>query len=450
MLNPYDNPRSFCLLLFCLSAGCLFAQGSGIEQEVYRLFEKPGKVKWVQHYKGRFDDLNDFSATLASDGKNCKGFLTLLRSKEKFRLDGTISKNALQLQEIDQTSSVSGHFRGFINDATINGDWSNFDNSIGKTFRMERVKYENLLPTFCGDNKWVHIYKGTMLDEEAELLLQKDNPYKVKGILFLKDKNISYPVNGEIKQKGAIQLNLFDSFISNIGKLEASFVDESSINGIFTDASSKRTSFAFELTEATDMGCIEYADYIASYDITFPKSKNTRFNRWMEAITWDWIAQCRKYTDNAKKRTVNTNPQLRATLRAHGWSNVDLFSDEIISGFLTFGNTWSNRQEGRAFNFDLRNGKEIAMDDIFISSFDWKGYLKQYVNKAIEKHRLYKNYHFRKWLAKEEFPHFIIRKDGISFCTNFDTFYGQHQLTIPYSILKPYIKGNSPVSHLVP
>ena len=70
----------FCLICIGLSP-VAFAQTALPQHAVIQLFEKPHKVQWVKHYKGRIDDLNDIALSLAYDGKQCKGQLTYLRSK---------------------------------------------------------------------------------------------------------------------------------------------------------------------------------------------------------------------------------------------------------------------------------------------------------------------------------------------------------------------------------
>ena len=47
----------FCLLCVLMNYGA-FAQTALPQHAVIQLFEKPHKVQWVKHYKGRIDDLN--------------------------------------------------------------------------------------------------------------------------------------------------------------------------------------------------------------------------------------------------------------------------------------------------------------------------------------------------------------------------------------------------------
>ncbi|MEL6865642.1 MAG: hypothetical protein AAFP19_14540 [Bacteroidota bacterium] len=426
------------------------SQHSNLAQEIGELFDKPGKIKWLRHYKGRIDDLNDIAVSLAYDGKHCRGQMTYLRSKETFILKGNIDKNnMLRLREIDQQGETSGYLFGEFSDQNILGEWQNYNNSIGGSLQLIGVSEAVAFPSYCGDNKWIHLYQGKIAAEPAEIVLQKGSDNHLRGLVYIQSMQESFELIGEIDENQHFELTFKDSRSQVKGKLRGHIQNNQSIEARFLPLDGVEGPADFRLTDAMTVGCIEYADYISSYDITYPKTQNASFNRWIKRQTEEWVGQCRDYTEEMKKVNQESVPSLRATVRAFAWTDIDLFSQELISGIITFSNTWETEPKGDCFNFDLRNGKAIALDDLFVSDFDHQKFIRQHINERIGQHSLYRDYEYRKWLANEGFNFFTIRKEGISFSTRFNAIYGQQRITIPYKILKPYLRQESPIAHLL-
>ncbi|MEM1319148.1 MAG: hypothetical protein AAGG75_02765 [Bacteroidota bacterium] len=436
------------LSLFFFLPQLAFSQSTDREKAVYALFDKPGKIKWLRHYKGRIDDLNDITMTLAYTGKHCRGVMVYLRSKQEFRLEGNIKDGLLSLKEIDPQGEVSGHIKAEITELHIVGEWSNFDYSIGGILDMHQVESEVIVPTYCGNNKWIYHYNGSLLGGDSELILQKESEERLRGILYYKTSQKTYYLQGDLDENNLFVLTIKDEHAQMKGTLTGSLVEAHTLNATFEAPNGQQGLATYKLSEEILVGCVEFADYMSSYDITYPKTQHRRFNDWMDRVTGEWVYACRAYVEEVQQLNPEPAPALRAKVRAYAWSDIELLSEEIISGFMTFSNTWSVGLRGQAFNFDLRSGREITLRDLFVEGFDHSRFLKDYLNENIDKHRLYRDAKYRQWLATAMFPHFTIHREGISFCTNFDATYGQQRITIPFSELSPYLHRSNPVRHL--
>lgn len=443
--------KSFFLLLSLFIGSLSMAQTAAkvAANGVHQLFDKPQKIKWVQHFKGRIDDLNDIAVSLAFDGKNCKGTLTYLRSKVSFKLDGSFKNNEFKLKEIDQHKQTSGHLEGKLMDGRVIGEWSNHDRSTLGSFILEKVDRPVEFPSYCGNNKWIHHYTGKHRGEKAEIILQKDIDDHLKGILYLASSNKSYNVNGYLENNGLFVLDMADDLKKETGKIAGSLVDANSLHAAFTKTNGKTEMAKFELEKELSVGCIEFADYMSSYDITYPKLYSRQFNDWIDEISNSWIYACKKYSANVKKKNTKEKPDLRASLRAYAWTDLDLINERLVSGFITFSNTWSVGMKGQSFNFDLKSGEEITFDDLFLPEFDYRRFLWNEMNRTLKYHPNYKEEGFRKWVVGLEFPYFTIRNEGISFCSDFNAIYGQQRLTVSYDDLKPYLRKKNPINFLL-
>lgn len=438
------------LTLFSLLSICtLSAQTEHMEANVRALFNKPEKIKWVQHYHGLFDELNEVAITLASDGKVCKGQMIYLQSKEQFWLNGSLKKNWLKLQEVDTDLQVTGYLQGEYNNGVMELDWSNHDHSLGGTISLKRLNQAAKTLKSLPSKKWLRNYKGIAFGKTVELLLQNDGQNGLRGVAYFIEDHRSYSLKGDLLENGSLKLYLRNSHSKAKGNIEGIMKKDGQISANFYNTEGRRSPTILSMEESIPLHCTEYADYISVYDITYPQTQHQDFNRWISNIAQQWLSNCQKHSQKVRLINQNPDPKLRSSVRAYAWSDVDIYTDRLISGFITFDNTWTLEPQGKAFNYDFVQKREITLEDIFVDNFDHQEFVHTYINQEIGQHKYYKDFEYRNWLAKQRFPFFTIRKDGICFSTFFDTLYGQQKIIVPFSRLKPYLKTDSPIGHLL-
>ena len=437
------------IMFFAGCSLCITAQNSSTEKTVYSFFPKPKKIQWIEYYKGQIDGVNDVSVALAYDGKSCKGLLTYSKSGVHFRLDGTLNGNELTLLEVDRDAAITGQLEGYIEGKNIHLNWSNVDNTLASDLFLTRMTGFEHVSTGCGNNQWIRLYKGIISGDEVELILQKDNQNGLSGVAYFKNEKISYDLKGDIFDSENINITIKDYNNALKGKLEGVFKDESNISVNYFSSEGHRSPTLFQSEQKLEMECIEYADYITSYDITFPSMQNKHFNQWIANLTSDWVKNCKDRAKEVRSAGAGPKPELRSTVRAHVWCEIDFYNDLIISGFMSFENTWSKEMQGKTINYDLKKNSAITLNDLFTEGFDHKKFVAEYLNKEIHQHELYDNYAFRKWLSAQDFPYFLILKDGLTFCTDFNAVYGRQKVKIPYEQLKPFFKENNVLSYLM-
>lgn len=415
--------------IFCLG------QKMDTKDYVKSLFEDQSKIQWVKYYKGRVDDLNDVAVTLGFDGSVCKGRLTYLRSHTDFDLEGYIENRNIFLQEFDRHNKVSGTLKGKISGKNISGSWKNYDGSKGGNLSLTETKKIAKFPSYCGDNKWIRKYKGDIANDRWEIILQKESSERLSGLIFHKKNNISYTFKGSIDERNNFTIKAKDQ----TGKIVDVFTGQLNKDKLTIGKKKQNTITLLPIAGLT-IGCVEYADYATGYDITFPKTTNAAFNQQMDKETNEWIKACRNHLLKIKKQNDIAGPKMRAKERGFAWGEVEFFSLKVISGFMTFSNTWTPGQKLIAYNFDMENDRMLYLEDIFKEELDYRKYVKNYIKKEIKKHQLYSNSDFKKWIKKSDFSYFTIRKDGICFSTKSNMLYGRQSVTIPYRQLQPFLK----------
>lgn len=430
-------PLLACSLLFFSQKST--SQTASLDQTLRQQMTQEGKkVVWLRSFKGRLDDLYDVSVALAFDGEKCRGKMQYLRSKETFDLAGEAWGEQFWLDETAPDGKITGTLEGKVREYVFQGAWQNFDKTIAKTATLVEVNTLDETPTACGNNKWIGKYATAAGD--MELLLQKGAHNQVWGIAYLQKR--SFKVTGDLDENLRLNLTLKKSGGSVLGELAGDFRNDKDWSATFTQPGKPLQPLKFQLKDRLGVDCVEYADFATSYDVTFPKSKNLAFNGWMEKKAATWISLWQ--TQASRQENLGRTPEQRAVGQASGWCEVEYFSEQIVSGFFTCQTTWSQQQQGMAFNFDLKKGEEIRQKDIFKDSFNPSVFVKNVVKTAFKNHSLYESdKDFRHWMESADFPYFTIRKEGICFSTDFNVLYGRQSLTVPFGELKDYLRDGS-------
>lgn len=444
--------KHYLIISFLLLIGLrpTAAQTTATEHIVYALFDKPEKVQWLNHYHGRLDGINEVAVSLAFDGKRCKGLMTYLRSKEAIQLEGVIKNNLIDLKEINREGQNSGSLRGELNGKEILAEWVNLKEDVASILTLEQVEKEVKMATYCGENMWIKSFSGSLPNDKLRLIVQRVEEGQLRGMAHLGSARESFRAIGEIDEEGDYEIILQDADYRQQARMMGTFSEASSQRATFTKLGEKERPMGLRLESNLYMGCQEFADYSSSFDVIYPKTINAAFNDWMEVEVDRWMKSCKDYAREVRSLNPKQKTGLRSAIRAYGWSDIDFYSPHVISGFMTYNNTWLSQPESFAFNFDLEKGQEITLEDIFRKDFDVAVFVLEYLHNHQAQAKWFEDPEYRKWLQGRDFPFFTIREEGICFCTAYHSLYGRHELTIPYSDLKPYLKKrNSPLGELM-
>lgn len=414
---------------------------------VHRLFPKTAELQWVKYFSGRLDDVSDVDISLGFDGKNCKGYLVYTDSKTRLRLDGTLTDStSLKLREFSPANEMSGYLRGTLLGKRLDAEWINHNNTLGSLLEAEEVPAGQIGLSHCGDNKWVSRYATTLASKRFEVVLSRGNNGLLVGSAWTEADNQTYLLRGAITENGSYLLDVKTHDGRPAGQMSGTMRFLQSFETNWQTPDRINQLFNFYLKESLSVGCNEYADFASSYDMLYPKTKCSACNTWLEKQVNAWVATCKEHFAAQK---LPAKPANRASLRASGWADVSLWTDELFCGSLTFEESWNENPRSVSFNFDLKNGRDIAPNDLFIKNFDAKTWLAEYAGREAVKLAAWSQPNARAWLQKEGFPLLLLRRDGLAMQTSFHPVFGQQTILIPYATLKPYLQKDSPVAGFV-
>ncbi len=413
---------------------------------VIKLFDKPAEVKWVKYFKGRMDDAALVDVALGFDGRNCRGYLTYVRSKVRFQLAGNLDSAGFRLQErLLAGSSPTGMLQGKFKNKHLEAEWTNYDNTLGSRLEADEMGPGQTLNLTCGDNKWANRYVGRYNAAGIELMLSRVNNGDLYGMLWVESDGKTYDVQGSIDVNGnyALEAVLGERVVAQLqGILKPQMPTDCNWVG-----SGEKRTFKFTPKDNFIMGCFEYGDYLAQYDALYPRTACPACNTWLDQQAANWMARCKTMLATKKDLLM---PSTRSLYRASCWSEITCWTDNIFAGYLTFSDTWSDQAQGTSYNFDLKSGKNIAYEDLFTKGFNARAWLSEYGRKEMPKMPQFaSDPMYREWLTKEGFPQFTLRREGLEISTLFHPRYGRQALLVPYSLLKPYMKKDNPIAAFV-
>jgi hypothetical protein len=410
---------------------------------VAKLFEKPADIKWVRNFKGRLDDASVVDLALGFDGKNCRGYFSYAKSRTRFRLEGTLDSSGFNLEERDMARGLTGRLRGTYKNHHLEAEWTNHDNSLGSRLSAEEVPPGQTVTLNCSDNKWSSRYITRYNNARADMVLVRTQNGALNGFLWTEADDKTYRIKGEILPDGNYEL---EALLPN-GKV-AALLQGNLKPGQNTDCnwvgSGERRLFKFALKEHLVMGCYDYADYASSYDVLYPRTPCAGCNTWLDQQVNNWVTRC-KSTFSEKK--IALSPANRHAQRASAWPEIACWTENVFAGYLTFSDTWTEQSQGISFNFDLKTGKAIALEDLFNKGFNAKAWLEDYARKEMPKLGSFAtDPKYREWLSSAGFPLFAIRREGLEISTLFNPQYGRQTLLIPYAVLKPNLRKEAAVA----
>ena len=182
-INTIYKLKQLLIIISLFFTTVLSAQD--MKEQVRQLFAEGTTLKWLEHYRGRINDINDVAMTIGFDGHHCKGYLYYLRSKDRLKVEGTIQDTVLNLLEYNsqgvQTGSITGSIKDFDGIAAL---WQNYDKTLSEELKMLTAVREPRYPGYCGDNKWIRHYSGDFKDGKVDILLVRGNNGLLKGTLY--------------------------------------------------------------------------------------------------------------------------------------------------------------------------------------------------------------------------------------------------------------------------
>jgi hypothetical protein len=424
--------------------GFCCAQGKHTKAEVREMFPSNTKDLWINYLSGTIDDKHVVDMIIGTDGSTCKGLYTLRSSHTTFYFDGQDTDQHLRLAELNSDFRMTGYIYGSYNGEIFEGQWMNYDKNLILPLKLEFVSaFEAYQPNTFTNYQWQRIFSGKVDDKSVKLHLTKDQHVYT---CYFHDLGQHYQAvfEGKGSRVESLPMNFSQSVLNkkwividsaNLDKVDVVYLDEAGYE-IITSLKSE-AALGYE--------CFEYADYYSRLECIRPLSGNKKFDLWMENTFKSWVQSSVKKLKSTGKEDMATRD--RWTQTAHGWVEIDLFLNDIISGTIYMQSSWNHETEKIAFIYDLKTAKEMVLQDIFDNKFDSEEYFRLIIPAKI-KEKIWKADE-KKWINKQNFNFVTLKDNGISFKTKYSTIFGEKEILVPYSTVTDNLKNKNLLKDLL-
>jgi hypothetical protein len=408
------------------------------KSEVRDMFTQNNRNLWINYLSGTIEGGHTIDMIIGTDGKTCKGLYTMRSSKVTNYFEGDEIDQQLQLIELNIDGGHSGFLIGKYDGQRFDGVWMDKSKKRLLPFTLGFVNaFSDYKPVQCKENNWQRYYAGKIDEKSIKLNIKREND--IMSYQLWNDQNVSADAYPQSKIERIYNLPLskqtnFEGMSIVIDTLDFTKVGFARL----TDNNYEDNQF-LKLDRTMVYQCEEYIDQICGMTCKQPYLGHKKFDDWMDKQTRDW------YNKNIKELSASKNQKLglaeRWSQSAESWVEVSLFLDDLISGTIYYQSSWHNGTETVPFIYNLNEGKEIKIKEIFGNDADIKSVFDSYI--STQKTTTNLSAAQNSWIKEQGYPHTILSHEGIVFKSPFSTIYGEMAILCPYTDVQNMIKNKA-------
>jgi hypothetical protein len=380
------------------------------------MFDDSAAVLWVRNLEGTVNDLHPIKVSLGFDGTAYKGILTVLDAQASFDLSGAMEDDVLVLQEIDSKGLHTGYLIGALEDDRFTAQWWSTDMSRSTSLRL----MESGLILLKDFNPHMAVLEGMAGVEVFDCILIVESTGVISGTWQRKNECVRLLGHCEDQLCNKIVLVVAEGELSGTHILLENENAEAYRVSIENESTPQHGTA--RVLDVISLRRHAQADYSFIIDFTYPDIEEGNFNSWVEAKFLDWY--------NASLSTLakidETGPENRWSLTASGWLDVFLYTDQLISGLITYYDPGKKKYEREYFIYSTREARELKLAELGKKDRDL----------LIE---LQRNIHVD-GIDSNEFKYPVLTKSGFFVCTEFDAIEGDFSAMVSYDSVEKAIK----------
>lgn len=397
----------------------------------------------ISRYKGYINDTHPVEMTLAGLGRDSFVAVVVYRSSmDSFLYKGTIFNKRLEMSERNAKGEVVGYLNGTLSvkkestKSKLTAQWHNHDKSIAIDLELQEVDSVKGW-AFMSDNKSLLRFQGTFEGELVVAIVHRGAEGRASG--YFEINRDRYPFIGIVDKErmGDFKLSLDDG-----REIIASWMGNDKLMCAIREGDIQKT-FPLYLRSSFEVGSLDYICAIGLIDYNYPKSKlHPSFSEYLLGEVFVRQSEDRQFLDSIERPFGFITPELRLNHRSYSWWEVDFWNDEVISGWISFENTWSNRQTTFPFTYDLSEQRIITLQDMYHAEESpfWDELKKQIADK-MGKVPFAEEKEFLDWMAQDPFKYYTLSTGGLQISTDHNSLFGMQKVVVPFKKLTPFVKN---------
>ena len=414
------------------------AQEVSYHKKILSLFGEDVIGVWIKHYRGQIDELNDAYMALGNDEKMYRGIL-VQNGNEELIVEGSYDVRKLQLLVLNGDEVVIGYIKGQIMDSLIVADLFNNDHSMIRKLKLRR----QIRPTEsdnCSEGKWIRQLEGKVLDEDVEIIIQKEELGLLSGLITFNDKKVSYHLQGECTDDLCQESNLRlkNERKINLGALNVSQGADDSCYISIGRNSDDVIRYPIKKIQEWNVLCKTTMKGQNRINYILPMWSGNAYRTWIKNKVFRW--------QQVILKNINGNDRFSLMNEYRAWVDLDFVNEKLISGTLTYTNPKGNGFRREAFTFASNGDGPINISDAFKDEQLSDRTLNEFINKekslAVEEGD---EVEYINWIGKQRFKHKSIKKEGLCLKSDYSLIFGEREFVIPWTLLEKMMRRSHAV-----
>ena len=371
---------------------------------------------------------------MAFDDEHWVGILYYPELGKEYRLEGGKDNERILLLEYDGDDQHIGYWIITKELERYNARWRNLEGSMDHEFEL----FDELWNTDIEKDyaKKIEYFRGLQSATSLEFEIEKEL-FKISNVkVFDHFLNRYYAVEWQCKNKSCslvdIQLEGKDGQL--IIEPDQVILVSASDSLLFTKKYQRKTKRRSKIED-------QYF-FSIEYPLIDQKEAANRIENDFENINSALIFQLNELT---KQQSVEN----RFSYFAHAWFDIYFWNEEQISGKWIVQKNWEKEIESYAFNYSIRNKKDIDLRRQFKTGFDIEFFLDHVVEDQKKNIPEYRNLLIRNKIQQLDFPYINFTKEGLVLSTEFDTVFGPFEITIPFDVIDEYLRKRSELKRIM-
>lgn len=418
------------LIITILSILRLHAQdGDSLHtSEVRQMFGKAESV-WLKHYKGFDQAGNQYLLILGNDQHTEKGKLWLQNSTQQWQLEGaylpTKCSFMVTLGELD----IWGQAQGERNDSTLVLVMISTDLGQSMNLRFRQILRNQTSATPCPYN--LRYY--SLRDDSSEYLMQFQTfeDGAVQGYCIRRKDSATLAFAGQCKDPDCNRISMRMVSVNTWKKSTMEIILREDGTAQINQASGKTNLKKDNLVD-WEFSCRNFSNAARLVHARYPSINSRSYQKWVQAFVQNWMTA--SAVKNSTPLDSNHNDKLNCKV---SWQN-----NQFISGYFFWNEAGYRLPVMYPFNFNLRSGENMEIQDLFEKNTDYKSVIRQYVDSCQTQLMSGMQREIKEHVRRQHFNYWNLLPTGICFFTEMSPVYGVYRILVPYSRLDPLLRKN--------
>ena len=420
-------------ILFCSLA--IFSNGQflPLQTAIKHFFPEPEKGIWMFNYCGIKSNGDSIYLVRAYDNHSQRILIQFAGSQNNLIAECDFAESdSLQMIVTNESDERIGALFAVIRDSFMRVQLRR-ENLI-EQFVVHLYNNQNWNANQCSSQNKIQIFKT---NDNEWLKLQVHDDLAVQGEI-IERHHLVYSFKGKCKSPVCDQVDIY--FVNNElqgkqSQIQFTKADQITVSncGILFDDHPK-----FQLKTNIPLECKYWKNNKHQIAIKYPSSEDKDFNKLIQEILLGWTNQVMNFS----------GPQSDVTF-SYNYVDVDYYSDDIISGSFWFVEPWTKGTRAYPWSYDLKSGKLINIEDLFIKDVNYEDFMKS--KKAELKDQLLfdSNSNAKSFFEQDPFNNITINPQGICLSSQNSPLYGIKKMILPYEVLNLQLKKNPLVKRII-